>query len=227
MLSILKHIRMTLMVSKSKRACEDVCDRSISRSMTLKSLFGVGAGALMAIAILAASTPVQAAAAQPAATDYFYTHFFDTSTSATYSMRVLNPERVTNPICAMVYVFDSTQTLQECCGCPLRSDQLETFGLANLTGNSFSPPPVSTGSIYVVSSAINHGSSAAANGGCDPTVALNPTPALRAWFSNDSQGISDPFLVTTLDAQEQNRLPTVCASSVRIGTPAAICACGQ
>jgi len=180
----------------------------------------------MAIAMLGVSPLVRVAEAQPS-DDYFYTHFFDTSTSATYSIRVLNAERVTNPLCAMVYVFDSTQTLQECCGCPVRSDQLETFSLANLTGNSFSPPPVSTGSVYVVSSAINHGTSAAANGGCDPTATLNPTPALRAWFSNDSQGVSDSFVNTTLDTQEQNRLPTVCASSVRIGTPAAICACGQ
>jgi hypothetical protein len=215
------------MVSKSKKASEDASFRPMRRSTALQPSFGIGAAALMAIAMLATAPTVQAAATQSTTTDYFYTHFFDTSTSATYSMRVLNPERVTNPICAMVYVFDSTQTLQECCGCPLRSDQLETFSLANLTGNSFSPPPVSTGSIYVVSTAINHGTSTAANGGCDPTVALNPTPALRAWFSNDSQGVSDSFLSTTLDTQEQNRLPTVCASSVRIGTPAAVCACGQ
>ena len=215
------------MTSKSKRASGDASDRPTRRSTVLKPVLGIGTATLMAIAILAASPLVQVAGAQPTTTDYFYTHFFDTSTAATYSMRVLNPQKVTNPLCAMVYVFDSTQTLQECCGCPLRSDQLETFSLANLTGNSFSPPPVSTGSIYVVSSVINHGTSAAANGGCDPTAALNPTPALRAWFSNDSQGVSDSFLTTTLDSQEQSRLPTVCASGVRLGAPAAICTCGQ
>jgi len=214
------------MISKSKRASEDACFSSIRSSAILKPVLAIGAAFLMAIAVLAASPLVRVAAAQPA-DDYFYTHFFDTSTSATYSMRVLNPQRVTNPLCAMVYVFDSTQTLQECCGCPLHSDQLETFSLASLTGNSFSPPPVTTGSIYVVASAINHGTSAAANGGCDPTGTLDPTPALRAWFSNDSQGVSDSFPLTTLDAEEQSRLPTECASSVRIGAPAGICTCGQ
>jgi hypothetical protein len=225
MLSTLKHIRMALMASKSKRASEGALDLSVRGSMILKPVFGIGAAALMTIAMLMASPFVQVAAAQPTA-DYL-AHFFDTNTSATYSMRVLNPVRNTNPLCAMVYVFDSTQTLQECCGCPVRSDQLESFSLANLTGNSFSPPPVSAGSIYVVPSAINHGTSAAANGGCDPAASLNPTPTLRAWFSNDSQGVSDPFLSAPLDAQQQTRLPTVCASSVRIGAPAAVCACGR
>lgn len=227
MSSILKHIRIALMASKSKRASENTHDRSVRGSTTLKPGFGVLTAALLAIAMLAAPPLVRSAAAQPTAEDYFYAHFFDTSTSATYSMRVLNPQMTTNPLCAMVYVYDSTQTLQECCGCPVRSNQLETFSLANLTGNSFSPPPIGTGSLYVVASAINHGTSAAANGGCDPTTALNPTPSLRVWSSNDSQGVSDPFLETTLDSQEQSRLPTACASSVRIGAPAAICACGQ
>ena len=214
------------MVSKSKRASGNTLDRSVRGSISLKPIFSIAAAALMAIAKLSASPQVRTAAAQ-SANDYFYTHFFDTSTSATYSMRVLNSQRTTNPLCAMVYVFDSTQTLQECCGCPVRSDQLVTFSLDNLTGNSFSPPPVSTGSIYVVATAINHGTSAAANGGCDPTATFNPTPSLRVWFSNNSQGVSDPFLGTTLDTPEKNRLPTVCASSVRIGAPAAVCACGQ
>lgn len=212
------------MASKSKRASERARDLFVCAA--LKPILGTAAAALMAVAILGTPPLVQLAAAQPTE-DYFVTHFFDTSTSASYSMRVLNPTRSTNPLCAMVYVFDSTQTLQECCGCPVRSDQLQTFSLANLTGNSFSPPPLSAGSIYVVASSINHGTSAAANGGCDPAASLNPTPALRAWFSNDSQGVSDPFLYTPLDSQEQSRLPSVCASAVRIGAPAGVCACGQ
>jgi hypothetical protein len=216
---------MALMASKFRKAKENALGPVVGGSPNTKSFLGLAAGVLMtAAAILVAMPPAEVAAGQ---TDYFTTHFFDTNTSATYSVRVLNPVRSTNPLCAMVYVFDSTQTLQECCGCPVRSDQLETFSLANLTGNSFSPPPVSAGSIYVVASAINHGSSAAANGGCDPAAALNPTPALRAWFSNDSQGTSDPFLNSPLDSQEQSRLPSVCSSSVRIGTPAAVCQCGK
>ena len=213
------------MAFKIRKAEENALRTVVGRSQSAKSLLGLAAGVLMtttAMLIVAPSTKVFAGQ-----TDYFTTHFFDTSTSATYSMRVLNPVRSTNPLCAMVYVFDSTQTLQECCGCPVRSDQLETFSLANLTENSFSPPPVSTGSIYVVASAINHGTSAAATGGCDPAASLNPTPALRAWFSNDSQGTSDPFLNAPLDSQEQSRLPTVCGSSVRIGAPAAVCQCGK
>jgi hypothetical protein len=214
------------MTSKSKKDDNNGQFSRAQRALARKSSFGMLAVLAIAFAMLAVGPSVKAALAQPT-DDYFLTHFFDTSTSATFTMRVLNPVRSTNPLCAMVYVFDSTQTLQECCGCPVRSDQLETFSLANLTGNSFSPPPVSTGSIYVVSSAINHGASAATNGGCDPAATLNPTTTLRAWFSNDSQGVSDSFLSTPLDAQQQSRLPAVCASSVRIGAPGAVCECGK
>jgi hypothetical protein len=168
------------------------------------------------------------AAAAQTTTDYFATHFFDAGTSANYTVRVQSPVRATNPICAMVYVFDSTQTLQECCGCPVRSDQMETFSLnPDLTGNPFGKTPITTGAIDIVAAAINHGTSAAATGGCDPSIAVSPTPALRSWLSNDSQGTSDAFLNAPLDSQEQTRLPALCSSSIKIGSPAAVCDCGN
>lgn len=33
-------------------------------------------------------------------------------------------------ICAMMYVFDTAQILEECCGCPVTSDSLQTFNVA-------------------------------------------------------------------------------------------------
>jgi hypothetical protein len=176
--------------------------------------------------ILVAS--VSGAAAAQSTTDYFADHFFDTANSAIYSVRVHNPVRATDPVCAMIYVFDSSQTLQECCGCPVRSDQIETFSLAtDLTVNPFGKTPLTVGVIDIVASGINHGSSAAANSGCDPAATLSPIPTLRSWLSNDSQGTSDPFLNAPLDSQEQTRLPALCASGITIGSPAAVCTCGN
>lgn len=159
--------------------------------------------------------------------DYFATHFFDaTQNSANYSVRIDNPTRSVSPLCAMVYVFDSAQTLQECCGCPLRPDQVETFPLGSLIGNPFGGSPT-IGEVDIVASTINHGSSAAANNGCDPAASLNQTPALRSWFSNDNAGVSDGFLGAPLDSQEATKLPALCASNVRLAAPAGICQCGN
>jgi hypothetical protein len=228
--SRIKLIRKAAMTSKSKRAKQNGCEltgRVASEAphmvKVVGPLFAAGAFALLALA-----NGVPAAAAQ-SSTDYFAAHFFDSSsTTANYSVRIHNPVRATNPVCAMVYVFDSTQTLQECCGCPVRSDQMETYSLAtDLTANPFSKTPVTVGVIDIVASVINHGSSHAANGGCDPAAALNPAPTLRSWLSNDTQGTSDPFLSAPLDAQEQNRLPALCSSAITIGSPAALCTCGN
>jgi hypothetical protein len=188
------------------------------------TLLKTGPAILMAFAI-AAIAPVTSSAGT---SDYFATHFFDaTQTPANYSVRIDNPTRVTSPLCAMIYVFDKSQTLQECCGCPLRPDQMDTLALTNLTGNPFSTSPVTSGAIDIVASSINHGTSAAALGGCDPAGTLNPTPTLRSWLSNDNAGVADSFLGAPLDSQEIVKLPALCKSSVRIAAPAAICQCGN
>ncbi|MGC2761212.1 MAG: hypothetical protein WA206_07870, partial [Candidatus Binatus sp.] len=33
--------------------------------------------------------------------------------------------------CAMIYVFDTSQAMQECCGCPLTADGLLTLSITN------------------------------------------------------------------------------------------------
>jgi hypothetical protein len=224
MFSKTKPIRMAVMVSKSQKAQSNDRVSNLAKIAQPRLIKAIGSSffAVVASAMLASSS--NAATAQ--VTDYYATHFFNTATAATYSVWVENPVRTTDPICAMVYVFDSTQTLQECCGCPVRTDQLETFTLAgNLTGDPFGKTPISSGIVDIVASSINHGNSAAATDGCDPAATLSPTPTLRSWLSNDSQGTSDPFLNTPLDTPEQNRLPSLCSSSITIGAPAAICTC--
>jgi len=184
--------------------------------------------AVLAAFFIAALAPITSSQAAQGTADVLVTHFFDTAlNSATYSVRVDNPTRVTGPLCAMVYVFDTSQTLQECCGCPVRPDQMETFALTDLTGNGFSNSPVKVGTIDVVAASINHGTGLAAAGGCDPAQVFNPTPTLRAWLSNDNQGVSDGFLGASLDSVEQSRLPALCKSAVRIAAPSAICQCGN
>src|ERR1019366_9464137 len=59
-------------------------------------------------------------------------------------IRLINPNGSANPhigglsqpVCAMIYVFDDDEEMGECCGCPLTSAQLATFSVeSNLTSN--------------------------------------------------------------------------------------------
>jgi len=54
--------------------------------------------------------------------------------------------------CAMLYVFDSHQLLQECCGCPITSDGLRTLNNVTDLGTSavFGPFPLTNGVIRIV-----------------------------------------------------------------------------
>src|ERR1700688_3167762 len=68
---------------------------------------------------------------------------------------------VTQPeeICAMLYVFDTQQGLQECCGCPVTSDGLLVLNItASLTSNPLSlinPPFFSDGVLRLLSARSN------------------------------------------------------------------------
>ena len=68
-----------------------------------------------------------------------------------------DPDTPNFDMCAMIYVLDAHQLLQECCGCHLTADGLRTIhvqtGLFNQS--KFSAPPLSTGVIRVVSATPN------------------------------------------------------------------------
>jgi hypothetical protein len=114
-------------------------------------------------------------------------------------VRLVNPNGFANtnlsgaksqPVCAMIYVFDDDEEMGECCGCPLSSTQLATFSVAhNLTSNwgiqNFEGGNEGFGAIAIVAASVNTGivaagslsngqgcastQSAACNGGCDPS----------------------------------------------------------
>jgi len=114
-------------------------------------------------------------------------------------LRLVNPNGFANtnlaraisqPVCAMIYVFDDDEEMGECCGCPLTSTQLATFSFnGNLTSNwgiqNFEGGFEGLGAIAVVAASVNTGivgsgslsnghgcaftQSAACNGGCDPS----------------------------------------------------------
>jgi hypothetical protein len=88
-------------------------------------------------------------------------------------------------VCAMIYVFDDSQEMGECCGCPLTPNELRTFSVRDaLVSNwALGTQANSRGTIVVIGSSINdpgtgatmngcgNGNNFTCNDGCNPTVA--------------------------------------------------------
>ncbi len=74
-------------------------------------------------------------------------------------------------VCALIYVFGQSQG--ECCGCPITPDGLLTLSVnTNLTFNSLTPGPLTTGVIDIVGSTAKN---------CDPAKGISPSASLAAW----------------------------------------------
>jgi hypothetical protein len=91
----------------------------------------------------------------------------------------------TNPICAMIYVFDDDQELGECCGCTLSSNKLLKLSVHNqLTSNwEIGNFDTDNGVVEIVSATPNgctpgntgHG----CHDGCDPSAVYTQTAAIE------------------------------------------------
>lgn len=91
----------------------------------------------------------------------------------------------TNPICAMIYVFDDDQEMGECCGCPLSSNKLLKLSVHNqLTSNwELGNFDDDNGVVEIVSASPNGCTpgnvGAGCHGGCDPSATYTQTPAIE------------------------------------------------
>jgi len=124
--------------------------------------------------------------------DNYYVSYFDVSTSADPSasgyggpgnsggsgdslVRAVNPThndtKQLGTLCAMIYVFDDTEQLQECCGCPITPDGLRTLSVVNNLSSNFgvNHANLEAGVIKVVSSTLNF-SCPTNNPNCGPNL---------------------------------------------------------
>jgi hypothetical protein len=166
------------------------------------------------------------------------------------SVRITNPgtsiqvgTNLPEALCAMIYVFDNTRDLQECCGCLVSPDELLTLSLeTNLTANPLAPTLVfNSGDIEIIS-ALQNGSPCDPTGGgklSNGTYALNifPAPALRAWATHvNFQSIlgggtatsvtEEQFEDSTLSSWELNNAQTLCTLATSVGGGTGVCTCG-
>src|ERR1700676_1488810 len=136
--------------------------------------------------------------------------------------------QLTNPgntsLCAMVYVFDQNQELNECCGCPISHNGMRTLSLLkDLTANTLTGKKPQAGQIKVVPS------DPAQNPQCDP-VASAPTGVILAWGMNaqvPGATTETEYAMVPLSDGEETILVNLCSFVKQLGGGQGICSCGS
>jgi hypothetical protein len=138
------------------------------------------------------------------------------------TVRITNVGTSGGNLCADIYVFDPNQELAECCSCKITPDGLLTLSVVdNLTANTLTGVPLSSGIIKIVSSST-----------CNAT-APKPAPGIRAWGTHTQLGLSATFVQTEtefldsgLSAAELSRLSAECSAIQLVGSGSGKCTCG-
>ena len=143
------------------------------------------------------------------------------------TVRLTNTGITGGNLCAMVYVFDQHQVLNECCGCSVSDNGLLTLSLLNdLTANTLSGNLPQAGMIEVVSSDPTQ------NPQCDPS-SLTPTGIVVGWEANPQSDGDGTFQVTERSftqvplGGEGTILQNECSYLKQLGSGAGICTCGS
>ncbi|MGA2880921.1 MAG: hypothetical protein ABSG13_18375 [Bryobacteraceae bacterium] len=136
------------------------------------------------------------------------------------TVRVTNVGTSGGNLCADIYVFDPYQELAECCSCKITPDGLLTLSVSyNLTSNTLTGVPLSTGVIKMVSSSTCNAS------------APKPAPGIRAWGTHVQTGgtwaeTETEFQDAGLSAVELSRLSAECSAIQLDGSGHGLCSCG-
>ncbi|MFZ0246680.1 MAG: hypothetical protein WAL68_13475, partial [Candidatus Binatus sp.] len=153
--------------------------------------------------------------------------------------------------CAMIYVFDTSQAMEECCGCPLTADGLLTLSITNQLAQQPVGDAVAgvnaleDGSIRILSTLPNAtpGDPVGNEVYCDPTTSvccdptgtngpagvgtLTPGSELVAWGQHiqTTQTTEDQFEVAPAEPSDFDGLPVACAGLVAAGSGSGLCIC--
>ena len=212
----------------------------------------VGGAAFLAFA----TTPARAIPGTPGSAAFGYYDVGQPGGEDVYGtgdniLRLVNPAgnanrafgMVTNK-CAMIYVFDDSQEMQACCGCPLTPAQLEDFSVNDNLLSNIIGVPSGTGAIAVRAQDVNNNNcnsfrnpgttQAGCNSGCDPT---NGPPSnldsnllgsiTHQQFVDGTSSLTEVPLFQNSGGEAQNNIYLIeeCAALIGNGTGAGICHC--
>lgn len=209
----------------------------VSWSSAEASIVNVNAGGLI-VGQQVGSTTVQAsgndltAAANVSVSPLIAVNYFNTASAAQAgadgTVRLTNPGVSDESLCSMIYVFDESQELTECCGCIVTDSGLRTLSLLlDLTSNPVTGTRPRAGVIKVVPSDLS------TNPGCDPGT-LTPKGVVLGWGSNvqvlsdgSVQGTETRFETAALSDGETTSLINDCNFARHLGSGKGVCSCGS
>jgi hypothetical protein len=143
------------------------------------------------------------------------------------TVRLVDPGFTPGDLCAMVYVFDQNQELNECCGCKISDSGLRTLSLINdLTANPLTGKQPVAGTIEILPS--NTGQNGLCNAG-----SFTPNSVIQGWETNvqGSPGAYEvteiPLATVPLTATQAQVLASECSIMQQLGSGKGICSCGS
>lgn len=153
--------------------------------------------------------------------------YFNT-TSRDNILRLVNP--TTQPggrLCAMIYVFDAHEQMQECCGCPVTNDGLRVISTQlGLTANPLTGIVPLEGAIELVSSLPN------STAPCNAALSYTTTPVIHGFITHSggtfaTDGVAEVALQDgEVGATELKSLQDRCKFIHTNGTGHGLCTCG-
>ncbi len=140
------------------------------------------------------------------------------------SVQLTNPGIKQGNLCSMIYVFDRSQEMIECCGCSISADGIRTLSLVNdLTANPLTGIQPVAGVVEIISS------DPAQSGQCNAGMVV-PDGQLSAWGTHiqDTTGTMTEaeFAVDPLSSAQGAALANECAAIQQLGSGQGICSCG-
>ena len=156
----------------------------------------------------------------------YYSYINATKSGADGTLQLINTGLTSANLCAMVYVFDQKQELNECCGCTISTDGMRTLSLLyDLTANTLTGKKPRAGEIKVVPS------DPAQNPQCNSGF-LTPTGELAGWETNPqvSAGVvqltETMSKVVAMEPSEASYLQNLCGYLQTLGSGSGTCSCG-
>ena len=194
--------------------------------MRIKSLvFGAMAAALI---LAVGSTP---AVAQDNIFALSYFSNAHTTGAPDGTLRLVNDGTVSDSspagdLCASIYVFDSSEELNECCSCRITPNGILSLSVnTNLTSNTLTGKLPTRGVVKVVSSKLSGGS-------CD-AKAVAPQTGIRGWITHVQKGTTayslteEELLDSTYGSAESADLAEDCTVLIELGSGAGVCSCAD
>jgi hypothetical protein len=170
----------------------------------------------------------------PAATSgqgTFFSAYFSLGTGSTLDnpIKLENPTAANGNMCAMIYVFDTTEELGECCGCLLTPNQIRYGSVKQLIGSNWLGELPTQGVIQIVSAVPNN---LGQPNQCLATQNYIPTPTLNGWITHvqtvaSISGLTEVSFTDngSADPTEANYLLNICAIKIGNASGGGVCTC--